>query len=893
MDHESRPDPDALLEQVRDEDAAAHGAKLSIFLGMCPGVGKTYAMLQAAHQLKREGKEVLVAVVETHGRQETAALLQGLDVIPRREIEHRGHQVTEMDLDAVLARRPAVVLVDELAHTNAPGSRHPKRWQDVLEILDAGINVISTLNVQHIESRVDIVRQITGITVSEAVPDSILDRADEIELVDLPPAQLLKRLAEGKVYLGERAQTAAQNFFKEDHLTALREMALRFTAETVDRDLGDMMRRRRIHGPWKSAERLLVGIAPSPYAESLIRWTRRQAASLDCPWLGVYVETTHALSDADQVRLGRAMGLVSRLGGEIVTLTDDHVAEALLKVARERNVTQIVLGKTNASRLPSWSAGRSLTDEIMRGSGDIDVCLVRPTQARTFDSAGSLPPVIKKHPLQEYAWALGGVLAHTLLGVLLHDIIGYNAVGMLYLMGLIVGAVLLNRGPVLMMAGTSALVWNYLFIPPRFTFAIKEPHDIMLFALFFIVALTMGHLTSRLRQRERAERERQQHTAAILGVTQSAALHAEFGKGLAAALRIIDSVVGATTALVPRADDHALSDTAHPASSFFPQGKEWGVVAWCFNRKQPAGRGTDTLPQSEGLYLPLQTATSIMGVLGFRFPEKRVIEPATLRILEAFALQIALVLEKEHFIEAVKQAEVRDESDRLRRTLLDSVSHELKTPIAVMQAALEGMEHAGSEAASAPYRVELRIAVQRLHRIVESLLHMTRIESEVVKPLLDWASADDLVHKAQDMVGDALREHPLKLDIPNDLPLIKVDATLMAQVLVNLLHNACLHTAKGTRIEISARMEKSTTLVMKVRDHGAGLPAGMEREMFGKFVRGAGAVAGGTGLGLSIARGFARAHGGDLTARNHPEGGAEFMLTVPVEILPATEQSAA
>lgn len=891
MDHESRPDPDALLEQVRKEDAAASEAKLSIFLGMCPGVGKTYAMLQAAQQLIREGKKVLVAVVETHGRKETAALLHGLEVLPRRQTEHRGHQVSEMDLDAVLARRPDVVLVDELAHTNAPGSRHPKRWQDVLEILDAGINVISTLNVQHIESRVDIVRQITGITVSEAVPDSILDRADEIELVDLPPAQLLKRLSEGKVYLGERAQTAAENFFKEDHLTALREMALRFTAETVDRDLGDMMRRRRIHGPWKSAERLMVGIAPSPYAESLIRWTRRQAASLDCPWLGVYVETTHALSDADQVRLGRAMSLVSRLGGEIIAVTDDHVAEALLKVARERNVTQIVLGKTDASLLPFWLKGRTLTDEVMRSSGDIDLCLVRPTQGRSFDSPGSLPTALKKHPLQEYAWALGGVLVHTLLGLLLYNAIGYSAVGMIYLMGLIVGAVLLSRGPVLMLAGTSAMVWNYLFIPPRFTFAIKEPHDIMLFASFFIVALTMGHLTSRLRQRERAERERQQHTAAILGVTQSAALHAEFGKGLAAALRIIDSVVGATTALIPRGNRHTLAETAHPASSFFPQGKEWGVVAWCFNRKQPAGRGTDTLPQSEGLYFPLQTATSVMGVLGFRFSEKRVIEPATLRLLEAFALQISLVLEKEHFIEAVKKAEVHDESDRLRRTLLDSVSHELKTPIAVMQAALEGMEQASDEATAAPYLVELRIAVQRLHRIVEGLLHMTRIESDVVTPLLDWASVEDLVQKAKETVGDALQQHPLQVDLPESLPLMKVDATLIAQVLANLLHNACLHTPKGTHIELSAQLDTGKPLVVTIRDHGPGLPPGKEREVFGKFVRGEGAAAGGTGLGLSIARGFAWAHGGDLTARNHPAGGAEFTLTVPVEIPPATAQS--
>ena len=892
MHEDARPDPDALLAQVQADDEAAKSAKLNIFLGMCPGVGKTYAMLQVAQQLVREGRQILVAVVETHGRIETEKLLEGLQVLPRRQIEYRGHRLTEMDLDAVLERKPDLVLVDELAHTNAPGSRHPKRWQDVLEILDAGINVMSTLNVQHIESRVDIVRQITGVTVSETVPDSILDRADDIELVDLPPAQLLKRLAEGKVYMGERAMTAADNFFKEGHLIALREMALRFTAECVDRDLGDMMRQRRIHGPWKSAERLLVGIAPSPYAESLIRWTRKQAASLDSPWIGVYVETTHRLSDADQVRLGRAMGLVRKLGGEIVTVTDDDVAGALLKVARDRNVSQIVLGKTEPSKLPAWLAKRTLTDQIMRESGDIDVCLVRPTQARTFDSSGAAVTAATGSGFQEYLWALGGVVVHTVIGLFLRETIGYSAVGMLYLMGVIGGAMLLSRGPVLLLAVVSAVTWDYLFIPPRFTIYIKETPDIMMFCAFFLVALSMGHLTSRLRQRERAERERQQHTAAILGVTQSAALHAELEKGLAAALRIIDSVVGATTALIPRLGDHTLASTAHPASSFYPQGKEWGVVAWCFNRKQPAGRGTDTLPQSEGLYIPLQTATSMMGVIGFHFPERRVIEPATMRIIEAFALQIALVLEKEHFIEAVKQAEVRDESDRLRRTLLDSVSHELKTPIAVMQAALEGMDQTHGAAAE-PYKVELRIAVQRLHRIVESLLHMTRLESDVVKPIMDWAAAEDLVRAARDLTGDTLKQHPLEVKIAEALPLVKMDVTLIAQALANLLHNASIHTPTGTHVELGIRLDDAKTLVVTVRDHGPGLPPGMEREVFGKFVRGTGAVAGGTGLGLSIARGFSRAHGGVLTGRTHPEGGAEFTLALPVEIHRGTVESAA
>lgn len=872
MNDEYRPDPDALLAEMQRDEARVKQGRLFIFLGMCPGVGKTYAMLQAGRQRSKEGVDVLVGIVETHGRHETASLLEALRVLPRKKLEHRGFMLEEFDIDEVLQQRPELVLVDELAHTNAPGSRHAKRYQDVLELIDSGIDVYTTLNVQHIDSQVDIVRQISGVAIQETVPDSILDRAHEIQLIDLSVEKLLERMADGKVYLGERAEQAVSGFFREGNLTALRELALRFTAEQVDRDLEDIRRAKRVSSAWKTNARLMVGVGPSPYAESLIRWTRRAATRLNCPWLVVWVEGSRVLTHIEQDRLTRALGLARKLGGEVVSVTGENISEALLQVARERNVSQIVVGKPEKAGM--WS--KSLADALIVGSGDIDVCVVRPLAAA--DKARNIVPLqepVSDSIIGEYSWAIVALFAIASVCWGLVAFTGYMFVALVFLLAVVIAALRFTRGPVLTMATLSAVCWNYFFIPPIFTFHISKPEDWIMFGMFFIVALSMGSLTSRLRMREVAERRRLRQTDALLRVTQSAALAAEPAKGFAEALRTINELLNANTALIVREQDRSLPKAAHKASSFQPSPKEWGVVAWSYENKQCAGRYTDTLPKSSATWFPLQTATATMGVLGLQFEETARLDFVTRQMIEAFALQIALVLEKEHFIQAVSHAEMLSQSEKLHRTLLDSVSHELKTPIAIITAALEGMH--GRQ--KGPYLEEINTATKRLQRVVDSLLQMTQIESDVLKPNLDWCDLRDVISAAQHAVGASLERHAVKLRLADDFPLLKLDHALLTQAVANILHNAAIYTPAGTVIDFSATI-RDQQLRLVIRDHGAGLPAGSERRVFEKFYRVQGSAAGGTGLGLAIARGLVQAHGGDITVRNHPDGGAEFVIEI-------------
>lgn len=871
---DGRPDPDALLAEIQKDTRAARG-RLFVFLGMCPGVGKTYAMLQMAHQRRAEGVDVVVGVVETHGRAETASLLKDLEIIPLKNIDHRDRVMEEMDLDAILQRQPRLVLVDELAHTNVPGSRHLKRYQDVLELLDSGMDVYSTLNVQHIASQIDTVQQITGVMVQETIPDSLLDQAYEIQLVDLSVDKILERLADGKVYQGKRAQLAAEGFFRDGNLTALRELALRFTAERVDRDLEDIRRSKRVVTPWKTNARLLVGVGVSPYAESLIRWTRRAATRLNCPWLVVWVEGSTLPSPEGQDRLARALTLARQLGAEVLSVTSDDVAQALLELARERNVTQIVVGKP--ARM-GWRRNR-LVDRLVLESGDIDVCMVRPTLGRTT-SAPKRELSATRHfygTRSEYQQALLWNLILALSAWFLSPWTGYAFAALIFLLGIVLAALKLSRGPVLLVAALAALTWNFLFIPPVYSLTIQKPQDIVIFGMFFVVALSMGHLTARLRQRELAERRRQRQTAALLRVTQSAALAAEFDKGLQAALGVINELLGAETCLMLRLPDHTLASSAHAASLFQPDEKERGVAAWSFEHRQVVGRDTATLPRSQATWYPLQTSTSIMGVLGVMLPPQVSLDFTMKQTTEAFALQLALVLEKEHFIEAASRAEVLEASDRLRQILLDSVSHELKIPLAVIRAALEGM--AGSGGA---YAEEIATATARLQRIVDGLLQMTRLESRALKPHLDWCDVHDIITSAREFVGRALDQRELRMDIEDDFPLLKMDHRLLAQALANVLHNAVIYSDEPLPVDLSVKLSGGQ-LWIRVRDHGKGVPMGEEKRVFEKFYRIAGSPAGGTGLGLAIARGFVRALGGDISVRNHPDGGAEFIFVMKVE----------
>ena len=871
-----RPDPDALLASLHREEARANRGRLKVFFGMCPGVGKTYAMLRAAQKERATGIDVVVGVVETHGRQETEAMLAGLPLVPRRQIEYRGTQLSEMDLEAVLARRPRLVLVDEFAHTNAPGSRHPKRFQDVIELLDAGLDVYTTLNVQHLESRADAVRQITGATVNETVPDSVFELADEIELLDLTPEALLERLHEGKVYLGDRAAAAADGFFKDTHLTALRELALRFMAERVDRQLRHLRAGSAKQTVWRSGERLLVAVGPSPFSIQLVRWTRRMAAALGAPWIAVYIEPAVALPEEDQRLLDKNLALARELGAEIIVTHDDNIAAALVRVALQQNATQIVVGKPRTRRWLDLVRG-TLVDRLLRLGGNIDIYVV-PAETDTRRSRLLTVDRSLRSSPQEYAWCAGTVAVITLTGLLLSSET-YLAVGLVYLLAIIILSLKVGRGPVLATGVLGALTWNFLFIPPQFTFRINKVEDATLFGTYFVVALVTGHLTSRIRAQAHNEQMREERATAMFELTRALSAARTLDEAAFAALRQADDLFDAKTALLLA--DRSGVVTPHFAGSFALDAKERGVAEWVYQNRRAAGRFTDTLPASAAFYLPLVREDHAIGVLGIVVPPARNLTLAQRDLLEAFARQLALNVEGEHLREAGEREKLLAESDKLHRVLLDSVSHELRTPLAVITGSLENLPGATPELQGSLV-AEGRAAARRLNRLVGNLLDQTRLESGALRPRLDWCDALDLINAAREGVGDLLAGHPLEIVVADDMPPVRADFALTEQALANLLLNAALHTAVGTPVFLTAGIERDgTRAYFTVADRGPGFPPAMQERLFKKFERGDAARPGGLGLGLSIVRGFVVAQGGDVVVGENPGGGAVFTIYLP------------
>lgn len=837
-------------------------------------------MLRAAHQELTDGRAAVVGIVETHGRIETEALLAELTIIPRKEISHQGIQLGELDLETILARKPRLVLVDELAHTNAPGSRHPKRYQDVIELLDAGIDVFTTLNVQHVESRADTVRQITGATVHETVPDSMLELADEIELIDLTPEGLRERLAEGKVYLGDRAETAAENFFRATHLTALRELALRFVAERVDKRLRELRGAGPLKTVWRSGERLLVAVGPSPFSTQLVRWTRRMASAQGAAWMAVSVESSRQLVPDARRRLEQNLALARELGAEIVVTQDEDVAEALVRVALQHNATQIVVGKSRTPRLLDLVRGGSLVDRLLRLSGSIDIYVV-PAERVAGRSNIRLewqPP--EASPAREYVEVAVVLGALTVLGWLIVSHTGYVAIGLMHLLAIVALSLRVGRWPVLAAGVASALLWNFLFIPPLFTFAIDKFEDGMMFVTYIAVALIAGQLTARIRAQERHERLREERAMALFHLTQALSAAKSLDEGVFAALRQADELFGARSALLlGGAADGAL--TPHYASSYSLTEKERGVADWAWRNRKKAGRFTDTLPSAEGFHVPLVREHATLGVFVVQVSPEATLTLAQRDLAESFGTQLALLVEAELARAASEREKLLAESEKLHRALLDAVSHELKTPLAVLHGAAEGLKQADAEMRN-QLTDEIITATRRLHRLVNNLLDQTRLESGALKPKLDWCDAHDLVNAARDGIAESLGGHALEISVPADMPLFRADFALMEQVIANLLLNAALHTPPGTPIFLATGIDGARARVfITVADHGPGLPATMQDRLFQKFQRGDAARAGGLGLGLSIIRGFMTAQGGGVVAGENPGGGAVFTVYLP------------
>ena len=864
MSDVERPDPDVLLARLKREETESARGKLKIFFGMSPGVGKTYAMLQAARQKQAEGCEVVVGIVETHGRKETEALLEGMPIMPRTQIEYRGTKLDEMDLDAILTWHPGLAVVDELAHTNAPGSRHPKRYQDVLELLDAGISVYTTLNVQHVASRSDVVRQISGISVHETVPDTVLDLADEIILVDLTPEQLRARLAEGKVYLGERAEWAARNFFRESNLTALREMALRLVAEHVDRDLRDIMSEEKIAGPWKSGDRLLVAVSASPYSERLIRYTRRLAASMEASWIVANIEKPQPLSQEEQTRLTRYLALARQLGAEVISTPGTDIGDTLLRIAHQHNVTQIVIGKPMGARWTSLLK-RDPVRWLMRHSGNIDLHMI-PAEELVQPRRETVEERLARTPWRDFGIALviAGVVTASSLPIFSYT--GYWAVALFYLLAVVLAATRLSRWPTLFLAALSALLWDFLFIPPRFTFYITHFHDFMMFGAYFVIALVIGHLATQLREREQSERRREERATALYRLTRALAASRDLDEALPKVFSLIKESLQADAAVWLR-DENGLS--CHPASKFTPSSKDESVAMWSFQKKQSAGKSTDTLPDADALHVPLITGDRAEGVLTVRLTYPLTIEQRDL--LDAFAAQLALFVNKERALEQSREAQIARQSEKLQKALFDSVSHELKTPLAAMSVALQQ---------SQPDCAELQQAVRRLTRTVDHLLDATRLESGLLRPVREWCDPAELVREV--IADSGLKEDAVRVSFANNLPMISVDARLIQQALSALLSNAVVHGKSDQPVDVSVARADSM-LVISVADRGPGLAPGDENKVLEKFYRGPRTRPGGIGLGLSIARQLVEAHGGEIVAQNRENGGARFSIRLPLQ----------
>ena len=889
-----RPDPEALLAQVREEERRASRGSLKIFFGASPGVGKTYAMLEAARARAREGVDVVVGVVETHGRPETAALLEGLPVLPRRRQEYRGITLQEFDLDAALERRPGVILVDELAHTNAPGSRHPKRWQDVEELLAAGINVYTTLNVQHIESLNDVVAQITGVTVRETLPDSVFDGADEIELADLSADDLLARLRQGKVYMAEQAAAAIERFFRKGNLIALRELTLRRAAERVDAQMRGYMREAGIHATWAAADRLLVCIGPNPEGARLVRAGKRMAVGLKCDWRVVNVERPgSAMSGEEREALVANLQLAESLGAMTATLSGLNAAAEILAYAREHNVTKIVVGKPTHPRWRDQIFG-SLLDQIVRGSGDVDVYAItgeaEPRPRRRAGGAG------RRSPLAEYGWGALIIGACTALAGLVFRTLSVTDVAMVYLLGVGLVASRYGRGPSVFAALLSIASFDFFFVPPFYTFAVSDVRYLLTFAVMLGIALLISALTLRIRAQAETARERERHTAALYAMSRELSAT----RGRSALVLAAERQLGATfdaraQILLPDAAGRIEIPVGVPPA--FPiDEKERSVAQWAFERGRPAGAGTDTLPAAQAMYRPLAGSAGPVGVVGLRPDDreagvKRLQEPATQRLLEALAGQAALALERVLLTERAQREQVEAEAERLRTALLSSLSHDMRTPLGAITGAASSLLEDRGALPEAQRRDLLKAILdesQRMNRLIGNLLDMIRVETGALEVQRDWQPLEEIVGVALIRLEERLKGRPVEVRLPPDLPLLWADGLLLEQVFVNLLENAAKYTPEGTPIEISAATAEGV-MVVDVADRGPGIPAGEEGRVFEKFYRvsasvdsGGGGAGGGVGLGLTICRGIVTAHGGRMWAENRPGGGAVFRFTLPL-----------
>ena len=894
-----RPDPDALLARVQREEAKSKRGKLKIFLGACAGVGKTYAMLSDAREEKTRGTDIVIGVVETHGRSETAALAEGIERVALREVPYKETLLEEFDLDAALARRPAVMLVDELAHTNAPGSRHPKRWQDVEELLAAGINVYTTLNVQHLESLNDIVGQITGIRVFETLPDKVFDEADEVALVDLPPDELIERLHEGKVYLPEQALRAADNFFRKGNLIALRELALRRTADRVDEQMRDYRTGAGIRAAWPAADRVLVTVGPGSDAQHLVRAARRLAAGLDAEWTALYVETPalQRLPEADRDRILSALRLADSLGGKSVTIGGGDVATAVLDYARAQNITRILVGRPHRRGWRKWIVG-STADKVVAGAQDLDVAIIgaeeRPTTlaahviARTREALGVARP--RKRRWRRYAIGAAVPVVLTAFGFLMHGKLELSNIIMVYLLGIVPVAIYLGRGASILASVLSVAAFDFFFVPPYLTFAVSDTEYLVTFAVMMLVGLVISNLAARVRLQARIAGYREERASALYEMSRELAATEKLEDIVGIGVKHLNEVFASQVViLLPDAAGRVRYPRAESIYGSM-HGADLGIAQWVHDHGEPAGLGTGTLSGANALFVPLVTPNKTIGTLALLAENpRRVFVPEQRHLLDTFAGQIAIAIERAQVAEAARGAELRAKTEGVRNALLSAISHELRTPLATIVGASTSLAEA-PESMSDSARRELARGVaeeaQRMSEIVVKVLDLARLQAGATRVQADWHPIEEVIGGALSRTAPKLVKHRVTTRLPSRSRLAHLNAVLIEQVLANLLENAAKYTPPGTNINVAAEFSRGE-LAITVTDDGPGLPPGEETKIFDKFHRVAPEIApGGAGLGLAICKAIVEAHGGTIYAENIPAGGAMFRLTLPQDEKP-------
>ncbi len=890
LNRDGRPSPEALLEAVGQPGRG----RLKLFLGAAPGVGKTFEMLTSARARLREGVDVVIGVVETHGRAETEALLRGLPVIPRRQVTYMGHTLAEMDLDAILARRPALVLVDELAHTNAPGSRHAKRYMDVEELLEAGIDVYTTLNIQHVESLTDVVAQITHVRVRETVPDNIIDRADEIELIDLTPEDLIQRLKDGKVYVPQQAARAITHYFRPGNLAALRELALRRTAQRVDAQMVNYMQSHAIPGPWAAGERVLVCIDDNLAASAVVRHARRFADRMRVPWTALHVETARLprLGESAQDRIAEALRLAERLGAEAVTIPGEDVADTVLDYARANNFTHVIVARSRRAGWRNLLHGR-VERRLIAKAGEINIHLLAAAPEASADAPKGMgkPAAAPRRPLdlRSYGGSIAFVAAGLAVAMVLRHVLAVSDVALVFLTAVLVTAITYGLFPALFACLVSVLAYNFFFLPPLYTFTIEDPENVVALFFFAVVAVIASNLTARVRAQAITARARAKTTEELYQFSRKLAVAVDLDDLLWATAHQIALMLKVRVVLVLPEGAELAVRAGYPPEDML-EAADLAAAKWCFQHNRAAGRGADTLPGARWLFLPMRTGRGPLGVVGIdRDDPAPALSPDQMRLLHALSDQAALAIERVKLAEDVERARLAALSDRLRAALLTSISHDLRTPLASIIGSASSLASTDGVLEPAVREGLLRTILEeaeRLNRFIGNLLDMTRLEAGRVGPSLERADLSDIAGAVLRRAEKLLASHRVVVDLPPDLPMLEIDVVLFEQVLFNLLDNAAKYAPSGTTITLGARREGARVLI-EVSDEGEGIPPGDLERVFDKFYRARGADQrrAGTGLGLAICRGFMEAMGGTISVANRPDrSGAVFTLALPVPV---------